>query len=98
MKSNSSILKTKGLIGAALLSMFGFVSLPTTSAIVLGAGATLVMSDSAWAKGSKKSVPGVPHTKNKRGASPSENRGGIASPRSNQKNDWVITMPTKNQY
>ncbi len=43
----------KTIISAVVLSAFGFISLPTVSAVVLGAGATVAMSDVVSAKGIK---------------------------------------------
>ncbi len=58
--------KFKSLVAAALLSVVCSISLPTTSAVVLGVGATVAMSDVAWA-GERpwpprgwRPIPGIP--------------------------------------
>ncbi len=50
-------LSLKTITSAALMSLFGFVSLPTTKVVVLGVGATIVMSEAAFANG--KPIGGV---------------------------------------
>ncbi len=53
--------KAKSLVTATLLSIFGFVTLPGASAVVLGVGTTVAMSDMAWAAPNKTpSVGGEP--------------------------------------
>jgi hypothetical protein len=59
MKLSNS--RSKNFIGAVLLSAFGFISLPTTSAVMLGVGTTVVMSDMGWAAPNKTpSIGGGP--------------------------------------
>jgi hypothetical protein len=66
----------KTIIGASLFSVVGFIILPTISAVVLGVGATIAMTDAALAW-PVKAVPGGIYPRPKpRPSSKIKNKGG----------------------